>query len=336
MDNQPSILAIAECTPSGEATRASLELVGAAAVLRDALGGAVTAVVAAPVGASAPRQMAEHGAGRVWHYPLAAGAEANAAVLEAAWAAVQQDSAAVVLLPDTMPGREVAARLAARMNGEVIGGCTVLEAKGGALHAGRPCLGGRALAWLTWTPSSPVVLSIATGAFDVLPATAVGAAAVEVQEPCTAAASTQIQSLGEIAPPPEAMDVTEAEVLVAGGGGVGGLNGFVRLTELARRLGGTVAASRVAVDRGWAPSRRQVGQTGKSVAPRVYLAFGISGAPQHIAGIRAADKVVAINRDPHAPIFAIADLAVVADLDEVVPALLQRLESPAAPAAARG
>jgi len=121
------------------------------------------------------------------------------------------------------------------------------------------------------------------------------------------------------------MGVTEADVLVAGGAGVGGAEGFHQLVELARRLGGTVAASRVAVDKGWVQSNRQVGLTGKTVSPRLYLAVGISGAPQHIAGIRSAGKVVAINRDPRAPIFRVADLAVVGDLHEVIPALLERL-----------
>jgi electron transfer flavoprotein alpha subunit len=139
-------------------------------------------------------------------------------------------------------------------------------------------------------------------------------------------AGDRLTHLREILPPPEALDITEAEVVVAGGAGVGGREGFALLNQLAGRLGGTLAASRVAVDRGWVPRQRQVGQTGKSVAPKVYLAFGISGAPQHIAGIRNAGKVVAVNRDPRAPIFEVADLAVAADLYEVVPALIERLD----------
>ena len=131
--------------------------------------------------------------------------------------------------------------------------------------------------------------------------------------------------LSEVSPTPEVMALTDADILVAGGAGVGGAEGFGLLVELARKLGGTVAASRVAVDRGWMPSARQVGVTGKSVSPRLYMAFGISGAPQHIAGIRSAGKVVAVNCDPRAPIFEVADLAVVADLHELIPALIERL-----------
>ncbi|MBE7518109.1 MAG: electron transfer flavoprotein subunit alpha/FixB family protein [Thermoflexaceae bacterium] len=123
------------------------------------------------------------------------------------------------------------------------------------------------------------------------------------------------------------MDVTEADVVVAGGRGVGGPEGFERLAELATLLGGSVGASRVAVDLGWAPYARQVGLTGKSVSPRLYIACGISGAIHHTLGMRDSSFIVAINSDARAPIFKIANVSIVGDLNEILPALITGLKA---------
>ena len=117
-------------------------------------------------------------------------------------------------------------------------------------------------------------------------------------------------------------DIAEAEVIVAGGRGMMKGENFVLLEELAKLLGGSVGASRPCVDAGWVPVSRQVGQTGKTVAPKLYLAFGISGAIQHLAGISAADYIIAVNRDERAPIFGIANLGIVGDVMDVLPALI--------------
>ena len=124
---------------------------------------------------------------------------------------------------------------------------------------------------------------------------------------------------------PDAVDIAAAEVIVAGGRGLKSATNFVRLHELAGLLGAEVAASRAAVDAGWASQSRQVGQTGKAVAPKLYLCFGISGAIQHLEGIRGADKVIAVNNDPNAPIFGVADVGIVGDAMEVMTALMKEL-----------
>jgi electron transfer flavoprotein alpha subunit len=130
---------------------------------------------------------------------------------------------------------------------------------------------------------------------------------------------------GVIKIPPSALDVTEAEVIVAGGRGVGSAEGFHLVEQLAHLMGAAIAASRPAVDAGWAPYERQVGLSGKTVAPRLYVACGISGVNHHVVGMRDSRVVVAIDRNPHAPIFQIADVKIVGDLRQVLPSLVERL-----------
>jgi electron transfer flavoprotein alpha subunit len=319
------VLAVVETGTTGEPTVASLEMLRAARGLAEGLGRDFAVAILAEEGAPGSHKLAGSGARCVYEVRVQGSAAArDAALVEAAWLAIQTAHPAAVFFADGQAARVGAARIAARMECEFVGGCTFLKVRAGRVQMGRPCLSGKAFAQLEWDPARPVVVTVAAGAFSA-PAPAGDIPEVVALELPEAPAVPGVTILSEVAPTPEAMGVNDADILVAGGAGVGGPEGFGLLVELARKLGGTVAASRVAVDRGWMPSARQVGLTGKNVSPRVYLAFGISGAPQHIAGIRSAGKVVAINRDPRAPIFEVADLAVVADLHELVPVLLDRL-----------
>lgn len=320
------VLAVVETGKSGEPTVDSIEMLGPARALAVSLGRELAITIVAQADSPPWPALAGRGAQRVYEVRFqGSAAVAGDGLTEAAWLAVQAARPAAVLFPDSGAARVVAARIAARMQCEIVRGCTLLKAREGIVQMGRPCLSGRGFAQLTWNLASPLVVTVAAGAFSSSAVAAGGIPEVVALAAPAPPALPGVTVLSEVSPTPEAMAVTDADVLVAGGAGVGGAEGFGLLVELARKLGGTVAASRVAVDRGWMPSARQVGVTGKSVSPRLYMAFGISGAPQHIAGIRSAGKVVAVNCDPRAPIFEVADLAVVADLHELIPALIERL-----------
>jgi electron transfer flavoprotein alpha subunit len=157
---------------------------------------------------------------------------------------------------------------------------------------------------------------------------------VQVETPCAAAPRTRVERL--VQGDPLTMDLAEADVVVAGGRGVGGRESFELLVELASLLGGAVAASRVAVDAGWVASHRQVGQSGRTVAPGLYVACGISGSPHHTVGMREAGTIVAINSDGSAPILDLADLALVGDLHQVLPPVLARLRTTGSGPSPRG
>lgn len=328
--SRAAVMAVVESGSTGEPSGASLEVLGAARTLANGLGRDLAVAFIAPRGAPEAAAPARARADRAYQVAWDTGnGIVDDAMVEAAWLAVDTERPCAVLFADTLAARAIAARVAVRLDADLVVGCALLRVRDGAVQLGRACLSGKAFAHLEWDRARSAVITVAAGAFPAPPAAANDPGVAWLEAPAGPASSVRV--LGEIAPAPDAMGVTEADVVIAGGAGVGGAEGFEQLTELARRLGGTVAASRVAVDKGWMPSSRQVGLTGKTVSPRLYLAVGISGAPQHIAGIRAAGKVVAINQDPRAPIFRVADLAVVGDLHEVVPALLQRLAPSGAP-----
>ena len=244
----------------------------------------------------------------------------------------------VILAGATAIGRAFFARVAVRLRTGLTADCTALKVEEtpnkdtGALqmllHQTRPAFGGNIMATIM-TPNHrpqmatvrPKVFKRAPGAGGLVPGAggSVVREILELIEPKT--------KLMKVVRDPEAVDIAAAEVLVAGGRGLKNVLNFTRLFELAGLLGGEVAASRAAVDAGMAAPSRQVGQTGKAVAPKLYLCFGISGAIQHLEGIRGADKVIAVNTDPNAPIFGVADLGIVGDAMDVIDALIRHFKA---------
>jgi electron transfer flavoprotein alpha subunit len=226
-----------------------------------------------------------------------------------------------VVAGDTPFGRELAARLAVRLDAPIVAPILSLRLQAGVLRATRPAQSGAATATLE-VHRTPLV---AIAHPDMLRASASDApAAMTIERLDASAATNPFETLSEEQLGPFEMDVAEADVVVAGGRGVGE-GGFAMLGELAALLGGSVGATRVAVDLGWAPYARQVGLTGKTVSPRLYVACGVSGAIHHAMGMRDSGFIVAINNDPQAPIFKVANVAIVGDVRDVVPSVIREL-----------
>jgi electron transfer flavoprotein alpha subunit len=305
----------------GAVKRVSLEALGAARALADATGGAVHAFLNGPVGISLD------GLGE-------AGAEAVFAALDESLALYQPDlyaaaaadhvktrGYAAVLLPATAMGKDLGPRLAARLGCPLAADVTSVR-HDGAIVVTRPVYSGKAVATVRLT-AVPSVISLRPNAFR--PVDAKRAGAVEsVAAP--SANGARARTVGIQHPEREALDVAEASVVVSGGRGLKGPENFRLIEELAGALGAAVGASRAVVDAGWRPHAEQVGQTGKTVSPNLYVAVGISGAVQHLAGMRTAKVIVAINKDKDAPIFKIADYGIVGDLFEIVPRLTQAIK----------
>jgi electron transfer flavoprotein alpha subunit len=231
----------------------------------------------------------------------------------------------VVLSAASVDGKDLCARLAARLNAGLAQDCTELTIENGALQAKRPVFAGKALAWYAWADGAyPQMASCRPNVMDcLLPDTSKDAVVENPAVTVPTAAKSRVKGVEAAA---GQVDLAEAQVIVSGGRGLKGPENFSILEELAESLGGAVGASRAAVDAGWRPHADQVGQTGKVVTPSLYIACGISGAIQHLAGMGGSKFIVAVNKDPDAPIFSKADYGVVEDLFQFVPALIEEVK----------
>lgn len=239
---------------------------------------------------------------------------------------VKRHRPSTLLIGATLAGRDLAPRLAARLDTGLTADCTGLEAESSGLVAWtRPTFGGNLMARIICPERRPQMGTVRPGVFKrAEPREPMGELIFEKVSP--PAGRRRVRLLERRHTATDASQLETARVIVAGGRGLSNAEGFMLLRDLADALGGTVAASRAAVDAGWIPHNYQVGQTGKTVGPQLYVACGISGAVQHLAGISAADTVVAINSDPEAPIFKVADYGIVGDVNVVAPALLRQVE----------
>jgi electron transfer flavoprotein alpha subunit len=229
------------------------------------------------------------------------------------------------MMPASAMGRDLSARVAARLNAGLAADCTAVMAGGaGSIRAVRPVYSGKAIATLAFKAGSTIVLTLrpnvfaaddgAGGSAEITPL----AVAFEPSDDSVRATEVKLPETVEL-------DVAEADIVVSGGRAMQGAENFKHIRALAEALGGAVGASRAAVDAGWIDHRYQVGQTGKVVSPKLYIACGISGAIQHLAGMSSSKVIVAINKDAEAPIFKIADYGVVGDLYAVIPALVEEI-----------
>lgn len=305
----------------GQIRTVSREALGEATRLAASLGGPVVGVCCASADPGLAA-LGDAGADRVLFAKHEAFASDDAAGFAAAIAAaVAATQARAVLFPASSLGKDVSSRVAARLGAGLASDCTKLAVDGGRLVASRPVFAAKAVQKVVF-PVSPALVSLRPKAFAPV-AGAGKAGAVEELSFAWDASAPRARVTGTSGAKGGKVDLTEAEVIVSGGRGMKGPEHFVLVEQLADALGGSVGASRAVVDAGWRPHGEQVGQTGKTVSPKLYVAIGISGAIQHLAGMTSSRCIVAINKDPDAPIFKVADYGIVGDAFEVVPALTE-------------
>jgi len=304
----------------GEFKKISFEAVSTAKQIAEKIGGpAMAAVMGSGVGAIAD-QTAAYGAQRI----LVADNDAlqdglvDAFVQAAAQLVEKADPAAVVIGASAM-GKDIAARLSARLSAPLAMDCVDVRVDGDQIVATRPMYGGKVLADVSLA-GTPAIVAIRPRSMDTVADPGAGEVeTVDIELTATALSLVDKQmETGKI-------ELTEADVVVTGGRGMGS-DDFSVVEALAAALDGAVGASRSAVDEGWRPVSDQVGQTGKVVTPNLYVACGVSGAIQHLAGMASSRVVVAINKDPEAPIFSKCDFGIVADLFDAVPAMTAEVE----------
>ena len=315
----PGILIVAEIS-NGRIREASYELASFAARVGPGTGRKVASLVAGRgIGAQA-EEFARKGGGEVYaadHELLGANnVEAQAAAIRAAIAASGAD---LVLISNTPSGWDVAPRVAAGLDAAFVSDCFRIEAEGDKLVVHRRIFNGKLDATLA-AAAGTVVVTVQPGATAAFTGTTPGA--TKKLDVPLAADRLGARFVGMKQAESKGVDLSKADVIVSGGRGVGAPEKFHEVVKpLADALGGAMGASRPVVDAGWLPHEYQVGSSGQVVQPKLYIACGISGAIQHLVGMKTSNYIIAINKDPDAPIFEVANLGAVADLFEIVPAL---------------
>jgi electron transfer flavoprotein alpha subunit len=307
----------------GKIRKSSLEALTLGRVLAGKTGGALGAVVAGSGIGSLAAELGAYGAAKVFlaDRPELAmfSTEGYTAALDAAATAYKPS---IVLVSATAMGRDVAPRFAARRRVSVLSDVMTLDVEGGRLAGERPVYSGKARVLVTAAPSAEI--QVATPRPNVFPASRSEApGAGEVVKLDLPALKIRARVVKVEAAEAGEIDVAEADKIVTGGRGIKGPESWPVLRALCHELGAALGASRAAVDAGWIGHEHQVGQTGKVVSPSLYIACGVSGAIQHLAGMGSSKVIVAINKDPEAPIFKVATYGIVGDLFQIIPAMTE-------------
>lgn len=313
----------------GQLQKVSLELLGEGRKIADKLGSKLTALLIGNKVQNLVEDLSRHGADEVLvvdapeleHYTTDGYTKAICELANA-------KKPNIIFIGATFIGRDLGPRVAARLETGLTADCTSLDVdvESGDLLATRPAFGGNLMATIVCPDHRPQMTTVRPGVFEKLPL-GENDATVENVEIKFNSNDIRTKIVEIIKEHKDIVDISEANVLVAGGRGIGSEENFKMLKELAEVMNGSIAASRAAVEKGWVDKDYQVGQTGKTVRPNIYVACGISGAIQHAAGMQDSDMIIAINKDANAPIMKIADYAIVGDVNKVVPEFIAQLKA---------
>ena len=313
----------------GQLQKVSLGLLGEGRKIADKLGSKLTALLIGNKVQNLVEDLSRHGADEVLvvdapeleHYTTDGYTKAICELANA-------KKPNIIFIGATFIGRDLGPRVAARLETGLTADCTSLDVdvESGDLLATRPAFGGNLMATIVCPDHRPQMATVRPGVFEKLPL-GENDATVENVEIKFNSNDIRTKIVEIIKEHKDIVDISEANVLVAGGRGIGSEENFKMLKELAEVMNGSIAASRAAVEKGWVDKDYQVGQTGKTVRPNIYVACGISGAIQHAAGMQDSDMIIAINKDANAPIMKIADYAIVGDVNKVVPEFIAQLKA---------
>lgn len=313
----------------GQLQKVGIELIGKARELADNLNQQVVAMLLGDGVKEQANTLISHGADKVIvidnpmlkEYVTEPYTKAVHAILKA-------KEPEIVLFGATSIGRDLAPRVSARIHTGLTADCTglAIDEETKLLMMTRPAFGGNIMATIVCENHRPQMATVRPGVMQALDTDQNGQGEIEEFSVSFVDTDMNVRIREVIKSEHKSVDITEAKILVSGGRGLGLAEKFSMLEDLANVLDGEVAASRACVDVGWIDKERQVGQTGKTVRPDLYLACGISGAIQHVAGMENSEFIVAINRDEYAPIFSIADLGIVGDLNAIVPKLTETIK----------
>jgi electron transfer flavoprotein alpha subunit len=314
------ILAFAE-QRNNEYRKPAYEVTSAAARLAKDTGGEAAAVVVGSGVEGMAAEIGKYGAARVAVCDSGELKDYTGELYAAAVClAVEALKPTVILFPHSAMGKDLAPRVAACLGHGLAADCTEIKFEDGNVQARRPIFAGKVHAWI----ESKTDCFVATLRPNVFAAEELGGAGAAESVAFTPPGDGKHAVLKEIVQEASGkIELTEADIIVSGGRGMKGPENYKILEELAAALKGAVGASRASVDAGWRPHSDQVGQTGKTVSPTLYIACGISGAIQHLAGMSSSKFIVAINKDADAPIFKVADYGIVGDLFEIIPAMIE-------------
>lgn len=312
----------------GKIENVAFELIGKGKALAETLNEKVTAVILGDNIKDLSKELTENGADRVLvvdapelkNYDTEAYTQAIAQI-------IKTEKPEIFLIGATTIGRDLGPRITGRVNTGLTADCTSLEiGENRELLMTRPAFGGNLMATIICPDHRPQMSTVRPGVMtrlEIVP----GRTGEVIDVPVNFDKSKFKVKLVEIVKEgKKKVDITEAHILVAGGRGLGNKENFQKLENFASEINAVVAASRAATDAGWLDHDRQVGQTGKTVRPEVYFALGISGAIQHVSGMEESEFIVAVNKDKYAPVFSIADLGIVSDVNKVIPALVDELK----------